>query len=121
LPGNIGAYLIAFVVLIFASSTMFTFWYYGAKCLGFLIGAHRQDSYKYYYTLLVLVGAIIPLEAVFAIIDSGYALMAVPTMTATFLLSGKVTAAARDYFDRLGRGPGAGESAPADQDQARGS
>ncbi|MBU2098283.1 MAG: amino acid carrier protein [Gammaproteobacteria bacterium] len=98
LPGNLGAWLIAFVVLIFACSTMFTFWYYGAKCLGFLIGAHRQDSYKYYYTALVLVGAIIPLEAVFAIIDSGYALMAIPTMTATLLLSGKVTAAASVYF-----------------------
>ncbi len=100
-PGNLGAWLIAFVVLIFASSTMFTFWYYGAKSLGFLIGAHRQDSYKYYYTVLVLVGALIPLEAVFAIIDSGFALMAIPTMTATLLLSGKVTAAASDYFRRL--------------------
>lgn len=101
-PGNVGAWLIAFVVLVFACSTMFTFWYYGAKCLGFLIGAQRQDSYKYYYTALVLVGAIIPLEAVFAIIDSGYALMAIPTMTATLMLSGKVTAAARDYFKRYG-------------------
>jgi AGCS family alanine or glycine:cation symporter len=99
-PGNLGGWLIAFVVLIFASSTMFTFWYYGAKSLGFLIGAERQDNYKYYYTGLVVVGAIIPLEAVFAIIDSGFALMAIPTMTATLLLSGKVTAAASDYFKR---------------------
>jgi AGCS family alanine or glycine:cation symporter len=99
-PGNLGGWLIAFVVLIFASSTMFTFWYYGAKSLGFLIGAERQDNYKYYYTGLVVVGAIIPLEAVFAIIDSGFALMAIPTMTATLLLSGKVTAAAREYFRR---------------------
>jgi alanine or glycine:cation symporter, AGCS family len=99
-PGNMGGWLIAFVVLIFASSTMFTFWYYGAKSLGFLIGAERQDNYKYYYTGLVVVGAIIPLEAVFAIIDSGFALMAIPTMTATLLLSGKVTAAAREYFKR---------------------
>jgi hypothetical protein len=29
------------------------------------------------------------------------ALMAIPTMTATLLLSGKVTAAASDYFKRL--------------------
>jgi AGCS family alanine or glycine:cation symporter len=99
-PGNLGGWLIAFVVLIFASSTMFTFWYYGAKSLGFLIGAERQDNYKYYYTGLVVVGAIIPLEAVFAIIDSGFALMAIPTMTATLLLSGKVNAAASDYFKR---------------------
>ena len=92
--------VIAFVVLIFASSTMFTFWYCAAKSLGFLIGAERQDSYKYYYMGLVVIGAIIPLEAVFAIIDSGFALMPIPTMTATLLLSGKVTAAAREYFKR---------------------
>lgn len=101
LPGRLGAYVIAFVVLIFASSTMFTFWYYGAKCLGFIIGAHRQHVYKYYYLLLLLAGAVVPLEAVFGLIDSAYALMAFPTMTATLLLSPKVAAAARDYFSRM--------------------
>tara|TARA_R110002072_G_scaffold216658_1_gene374087 strand:- start:48396 stop:49781 length:1386 start_codon:yes stop_codon:yes gene_type:complete len=101
LPGQLGAYAISFVVLIFASSTMFTFWYYGAKCLGFLIGAHRQHHYRYFYVLLVVVGAVAPLEAVFGLIDSAYALMAIPTMTATFLLAPQVMSAARDYFTRL--------------------
>ena len=101
LPGQLGAYAISFVVLIFASSTMFTFWYYGAKCLGFLIGAHRQHHYRYFYVLLVVVGAVAPLEAVFGLIDSAYALMAIPTMTATFLLAPQVMSAARDYFARL--------------------
>jgi alanine or glycine:cation symporter, AGCS family len=101
LPGRIGAWMIAFIVLIFASSTMFTFWYYGAKCLGYLIGAHRQDAYKYFYTLLVVLGAVVPLEAVFGLIDSAYAIMAIPTMTATLLLAPKVKAAAREYFGKL--------------------
>lgn len=101
LPGRIGAWTIAFIVLIFASSTMFTFWYYGAKCLGYLIGAHRQDVYKYFYTMLVVLGAVVPLEAVFGLIDSAYAIMAIPTMTATILLAPKVKAAAKDYFARL--------------------
>ncbi|MEA5445157.1 alanine/glycine:cation symporter family protein [Gammaproteobacteria bacterium AB-CW1] len=103
LPGELGAWVIAFVVLIFASSTMFTFWYYGAKCLGYLIGAERQHWYKYFYTALIVVGAVVSLEAVFGIIDSAYALMAIPTMTATLLLSPRVLAAARDYFQRLKR------------------
>lgn len=102
LPGHLGAWLIALVVFVFSASTMFTFWYYGAKCLGFLIGAERQDYYRYAYTLLIVAGAVIPLEAVFAIIDSGYALMALPTMTATLLLSRQVTGAAKEYFTRLG-------------------
>lgn len=104
LPGQFGAYAISFVVLIFASSTMFTFWYYGAKCLGFLIGAHRQHHYRYFYVLLVVLGAIAPLEAVFGLIDSAYALMAIPTMLSTFLLAPQVMTAARDYFERLQAG-----------------
>jgi len=101
LPFGLGAYIIAFVVLIFAASTMFTFWYYGAKCLGFLIGAERQHYYKYFYTVLVVLGAVVSLEAVFGLIDSMYALMAIPTMTATLLLAPQVMAAARRYFERL--------------------
>jgi len=98
LPGRLGAYVVSFVVLIFASSTMFTFWYYGAKCLGFLIGAQHQHHYRYFYILLVVLGAIAPLEAVFGLIDSAYALMAIPTMVSTFILAPRVMAAARTYF-----------------------
>jgi AGCS family alanine or glycine:cation symporter len=105
LPGQLGAYAISFVVLIFASSTMFTYWYYGAKCLGFLIGAHRQHNYRYFYVVLVVLGAVAPLEVVFGLLDSAYALMAVPTMTATFLLAPQVMTAARDYFARLKQEP----------------
>ncbi len=100
-PGRFGAYVIAFIVLVFATSTMFTFWYYGAKCLGYLIGAGRQHVYKYFYVVLVVLGAVVSLEAVFGLLDSAYALMAFPTMTATLLLAPKVIAAARDYFARV--------------------
>lgn len=93
--------MIAFVVLIFAASTMFTFWYYGAKCLGYLIGADQQHYYKYFYTVLIVVGSVVSLEAVFGLIDSAYALMAIPTMTATLLLSPRVLAAAKAYFAKL--------------------
>jgi len=101
LPGRLGAYVIAFVVLVFASSTMFTFWYYGTKCLGYLIGARQQHYYRYFYVVLVVLGAVVSLEAVFGLIDSMYALMAIPTMTATLLLSPRVLAESRDYFRRL--------------------
>ncbi len=101
LPGQFGAWAIAFIVMIFASSTMFTFWYYGAKCLGFLIGAERQHYYRYFYVLLVVLGAVAPLEAVFGLIDSASALMAIPSMTVAFVLSPKVMAAAKTYFAGL--------------------
>jgi AGCS family alanine or glycine:cation symporter len=37
---------------------------------------------------------------VFNLISAAYGLMAIPTMVATLMLSSKVMAAARDYFNR---------------------
>lgn len=99
MPG-IGPYLVTIVVTFLSLSTIFTYWYYGAKCLGFLIGAEHQNWYKYAYTALIVVGAVISLETVISLIDGAYALMAIPTMLATLRLSPRVMAATRDYFRR---------------------
>lgn len=99
--GAIGPWLIMILVIVFSMSTMFTFWYYGAKCLGFLIGAHHQHWYKYVYVVLIVVGAVISLKAVIFLITTGYALMAIPTMIASLLLAPKVMEAAHRYFEGL--------------------
>ncbi len=98
--GAPGPWLVAALVVVFSMSTMFTFWYYGAKCLGFLIGAEHQHWYKYFYTALVVLGAVVSLEVVIYLITAMYGLMAIPTMIATLLLAPRVMAAARDYFAR---------------------
>jgi len=77
-----------------------TFWYYGAKCLGYLVGAHHQKHYIWFYMLLVVLGAVSSLGLIVSLIDSMYALMAIPTMTSALLLAPKVNAAAKDYFAR---------------------
>lgn len=96
--GVAGPWIIMVLVTVFSMSTMFTFWYYGAKCLGFLIGAERQDWYRYIYVALIVIGAVISLQAVIFLITIGYALMAIPTMIATLILSPKVMSAARKYL-----------------------
>ena len=101
MPG-LGGYLLVTLVAFLSISTMITFWYYGAKCLGFLIGAEHQHWYRYFYTALIVVGAIGSLDAVIALIDGMYALMAIPTMTSALLLAPRVNTAARDYLARLG-------------------
>lgn len=101
MPG-IGPYLLVVLVAFLSLSTMITFWYYGAKCLGFLIGAEHQHWYRYFYTALIVVGAVGSLDAMIALIDGMYALMAIPTMTSALLLAPRVNAAARDYLARLG-------------------
>lgn len=100
--GSTGAWLIICLVVVFSMSTLFTYWYYGAKCLGFLIGAEHQHWYRYAYILFIVVGAMGSVEVVIYLITTGFGLMAIPTMIASLLLAPRVMAVARDYFRRLG-------------------
>lgn len=97
-----GSILLAIITTVLSLSTVFTFWYYGSKCLGFLIGAKYQHHYIWFYIILVMLGAITSLSVVINIIDSMYALMAIPTLTGALLLAPKVNAAAKQYFARNG-------------------
>lgn len=100
LPGW-GTYLLVISVLTFALSSLFTYSYYGSKCLGYLIGADKQHYYNYFYVAAIIFGAVASIDAVINLIDGMYALMAIPTMTSALLLSPKVKAAAIDYFSRM--------------------
>ncbi|MBX2859171.1 MAG: alanine:cation symporter family protein [Cellvibrionaceae bacterium] len=93
-----GQGLLGLQILIMSLTTIFTYWYYGAKCLGFLIGAQYQHYYKYFHTAMVLVGALVSINAAFNLLSGMYALMAIPTMVSSILLAPKVMAATREYF-----------------------
>lgn len=99
MPG-IGPYLLTLCVVCFSTSTMFAYSYYGAKCMGFLIGAERQHIYNYFYVALMVVAAVVSLDAAIGLIDGAFALMAIPTMISTLLLAPKVMEATRTYFDQ---------------------
>jgi AGCS family alanine or glycine:cation symporter len=96
-----GPYLLLLCVAVFSISSLFSFSYYGTKCMSFLIGAHRAHWYNYFYVASILIGATFSLDAIINLIDGFYALMAFPTMIATILLSKKVLAKAKDYFRRM--------------------
>jgi AGCS family alanine or glycine:cation symporter len=99
-----GTYLLIISVLTFSVSSMLSYSYYGTKCLGFLIGAERQNLYNYFYVFSIIFGAIASLDAVINLIDGMFALMAIPTMISALLLSPKVREASKDYFARLRNG-----------------
>lgn len=101
IPGSLGLILLVICVLIFSLTTMFTYSYYGTKCLGFLLGAERQHWYNYFYIFSIWFGAVASINAVISLVDGAFALMAIPTMTSTLLLSPKVRAAAKEYFEKL--------------------
>jgi AGCS family alanine or glycine:cation symporter len=98
--GVIGIIALGFVALILSSTTMFTGWYYGAKCFGYLFGAEVQHHFRWIFVSTVIFGASVSIDTIFSIISGSYGLMTVPTMITTLILAPKVMAAARDYFDR---------------------
>jgi len=99
-----GTWLLLICVFIFSITTMFTYSYYGSKCLGFLAGAHNRHYYNYFYLMTIFVGSITTIDMVINLIDGMFAMMAIPTMTATLLLAPKVREATRSYFQRLQNG-----------------
>lgn len=99
IPG-IGSYLLFIIVICFAFSTMFSYSYYGQKCLGFLIGADRGKYYNCFFLAMLVVAAVIPLRVAVSLIDIAFAFMALPTMFTLIVLSPKAKKAMDEYFKR---------------------
>ncbi len=96
-----GNYLLLLCIAIFSISSLFSYSYYGTKCLSFLIGAERKHYYNYFYVLSILIGATTSLSMMINLIDGFFALMAIPTMTATLIMAPRVLKEAKKYFAKL--------------------
>ncbi|PIB37716.1 alanine/glycine:cation symporter family protein [Maribacter sp. 4G9] len=96
-----GDELLMVIVSAFALSTLFTYSYYGVKCLSFLTNAKIGRWYNVYFVIMIVFAAIASLELVKNLIDLSYALMVIPNMIAVLLLAPKVNAAAKVYFEKL--------------------
>lgn len=100
IPG-IGQYILLLCIAVFSISSLFSYSYYGSKCLSFIAGAHNKKFYNYFYIGSILLGATTSLSLMINLIDSFFALMAIPTMLATILLAPRVMKRARIYFKEL--------------------
>ena len=96
-----GNYVLLVCIAFFSISSLFSYSYYGTKCLSFLIGADKKHYYNYFYILSILMGATTTLSMMINLIDGFFALMAIPTMISTLILAPKVLKAAKDYFRRM--------------------
>ena len=96
-----GNYLLMICIAIFSISSLFSYSYYGTKCLSFLIGADKKHYYNYFYILSILIGATTSLNMMINLIDGFFALMAIPTMISTLILAPRVLKEAKGYFARM--------------------
>ncbi len=96
-----GKYALLVCIAVFSMSSLFSYSYYGTKCMSFLFGAKNKGIYNYFYIGSILIGATTSLNMMINLIDTFFALMAIPTMTATIIMAPKVIKEAKKYFGKL--------------------
>jgi AGCS family alanine or glycine:cation symporter len=98
--GTAGAWVVGCGLTLFAFSTIIAWSYYGDRSAYFLFGERAVLPYRVIYTLLVVIGAAVPLKLVWNIADITNILMALPNLLGLVLLAGLVTKLKDDYFSR---------------------
>ena len=96
-----GAYIVTFALLFFAFTTMLGWSYYGEQGFQYIFGRGVIQVYRYLWVAVVVVGSVFGLKLIWAIADISNALMLVPTLIGTLLLSGVVAKMYYDYIRRM--------------------
>ncbi|WP_394340213.1 alanine/glycine:cation symporter family protein [Marinirhabdus gelatinilytica] len=96
-----GKYALLLCIAVFSISSLFSYSYYGTKCMGFLFGAENKKVYNIFYIASIILGATTSLSMMINLIDTFFALMAIPTMFTTIVLAPKVLKEAKRYFSTL--------------------
>ena len=96
-----GSSVLLVCILCFSLSSLFSYAYFGNKCLAFVFGTRLRWIYTTLYIVSILIGAISELELVIYFIDLMFALMAIPTVLSAVLLAPRVMEATREYASRV--------------------
>jgi AGCS family alanine or glycine:cation symporter len=100
--GDAGAWVVGGGLTLFAYSTIIAWSYYGDRSAYFLFGERAVLPYRVVYTVLVVVGATVPLQLVWNIADITNILMALPNLLGLLLLAGLVKKLKDEYFSGTG-------------------
>lgn len=101
LLGPAGTVIVFVCVLCFATTTIFTYSFYGSQCASFVFGSKSINAYRMVFVLSIILIAVVSIESAVSLIDGSFALMAIPTMVSAIWLAPKVVEAAKVYFAKL--------------------
>ena len=96
--GNWVSVFTAVAMCCFAFSTIIGWGLYGTRCIEFLFGSRVNKPFMLVYALVAIVGATMDLGLMWSIAETINGLMAIPNLTAVFLLSGVVVKLVKEYF-----------------------
>ena len=89
--------LVALCSFLFGFSTLIGWSYYGEKCVEFMFGSNAVRPYRLLFTVLILVGAVVSVELVWAVGTLLNGFMAFPNLVGILFLIGTVRRFSLDY------------------------
>jgi AGCS family alanine or glycine:cation symporter len=92
-------YVVVIGLILFALTTVLAWGYYGEKCVEYLFGLKIAYAYRWVYTVMIFIGALLKLELVWAFADLANGFMAIPNLIAIIGLSRIVQFETRRYFN----------------------
>lgn len=89
--GSTGSLLISIGIILFASSTILGWGYYGEKCFQYLVkNPAAVMAYRVVFVLFIFVGATVSLDLIWDLADALNGLMAIPNLIGLLGLSGVI-------------------------------
>jgi len=98
LPGDWGHWIVTLGLVLFAYSTILGWSYYGERNVERLFGQRAVMPYRVVFSLVVYVGATVPLTIVWSFSDIMNGLMALPNLVGLLILSGLIVRETRHYL-----------------------
>jgi AGCS family alanine or glycine:cation symporter len=98
LPG--GEWVVTVGVVVFATTTMMGWAFYGERCVVYLFGTRGIMPFRVLWVLAIPVGAGADLGLIWLVADTLNAFMAIPNLVGLLLLSPVVFSLTREYFGR---------------------
>lgn len=95
-------YVLAFIIILFATSTSVSWAYYGQKAWTFLVGEGKKRviTYQIIFCLFIIIGSSMNIKSVIDFTDATYLLMALPNLIAIFILVKEIKAELIGYCKR---------------------
>ena len=97
------ALFVAFALMMFAYSTILGWSLYGTRCVQYLFGMKAVRPYQIFFCIIIVVGCVSPIDAVWDIADTFNGLMAIPNFIALFALSPVVFKLTKEHFSEVDR------------------
>lgn len=98
---ELGRWLVAIGVVLFAYSTAISWSYYGDRSVSYLFGLRAVLPYRWVFCVFLVIGATIKIDLVWNLCDIMNGCMALPNLVALLFLSGVVARDLAEYQRRI--------------------